>query len=717
MKYTDKLTGKEYTFEPKPDLVMVKLAPDTDMLGANRALEESQVMTPVYDSVPSQGYGVYRLLSDVADVQDLGQRPDIDHVFPVVVDNEGNERYFLPGEVTVRFKDSVSEEEQLELIEEHGYSVLIKQRTPGYYTLSLPEGKGLFEAIEEFNALEEVLFAEPSNVGYHDALYIPGDPEFHRQWYLHNTGQTGGAPDADVDAPEAWNIERGEQDIVIAVLDTGVDLNHPDLQSNILPRPPGEDWDFADPDDIPEPGPEWWEDHGTHCAGIAAAADNSTGIVGMAPGCSILPIRIDLHGGRYQNRADAINFVTSIASRYRHVVMSCSWRTSGSIAAIHLEIVNADSNGILVCFAAGNSNDDMDVDPEYPGVMPEVLSVAAIDHSDIKASFSNYGSTVDVSAPGVNIYATVPDDTYGAKDGTSMACPLVAGLAGLIWSRDPSLSKDQVRQCIEDNCDNIDAPNPGYVGKLGHGRINAYKALRAIQPRCQFTLMGRFRFPQDNAGSSSALAFYSNFIPWPWWPWPRRPRRYLLFLTQQPYSERIYFMNPTTGAIVRSIDPAANNTIGSMTWDGRTIRVANVTTGAGSVNSIHPTTGAEVSSMPAPRGRGEGMTYDGSHIYYSTISRIHQLHPTTGAVIRSFPIPGGGRCRALTSDGRNLLFAGDPFANEIIVFEKHSLTVRCRFPAPGPGTHRVDGLAYDRWRKVLYIANQSANVIYYGKLE
>ena len=95
---------------------------------------------------------------------------------------------------------------------------------------------------------------------------------------------------------------------------------------------------------------------------------------------------------------------------------------------------------------------------------------------------------------------------------------------------------------------------------------------------------------------------------------------------------------------------------------------------------------------------------------------IHQLNPATGAVVRDFPVPGGGRCRALASDGRNLLFAGDPFQNEVIIFEKNSLRVVCRFKSPGGGNHRVDGLAYDRLKKILYIANQSENLIYYGAL-
>lgn len=712
MKYKDKLSGREFTFTPKPDQVMVKFSKETDMLSTTREMEASRIMTPLYDSMPSRGYGCFQLLGEGADAQAVARRPEIEDVMPVVVDNEGNERFFLPGEITVQFRKNTTRADQKKAIADNNCTILREQQTPGYYTIKLPSGMDIFDAVEAFNKRDDVLFAEPSNVGYNDALYVPDDPDFSRQWYLHNTGQSGGTNDADVDAPAAWDIERGDPAIVIAVLDTGVDLNHPDLQGNILVQPPGEDWDFADPDLVPDPGPEWWEDHGTHCAGIAAAVDNGTGIIGLAPGCSILPIRIDLHGGAYQNRADAIHFVTSIATRYQHVVMSCSWRTSGSVAAIQNAIVTANSNNILVCFAAGNDGADTDLTPKYPGVMPEVLSVAATDHRDIRAGFSNYGSSVDVSAPGVNIYSTVPDDTHGYKDGTSMSCPLVAGLAGLVWSRNPSLSNQMVRTIIENNCDPIDALNPGYAGKLGKGRINAHKSLAATTAPCEFKIKGKFKFPQKNDGSSSALTFYepSRILP------GLRPVRQLLFLTQKPYSERIYFLNPSTGTVIRSIDPNHNETIGSMTWDGKTIRVANVTTGAGSINAIHPATGLQVGSIPAPSGRGEGLTCDGKHLFYATISRIHQMNPATGAVVRSFPVPGGGRCRALTNDGRNLIFAGDPFANEIIVFEKNSLRVTCRFKAPGRGNYRVDGLAYDKSTKTLYIANQSENMIYYGSL-
>ena len=270
-----------------------------------------------------------------------------------------------------------------------------------------------------------------------------------------------------------------------------------------------------------------------------------------------------------------------------------------------------------------------------------------------------------------------------------------------------------MRNCIEKTCDNIDSLNPGFAGKLGKGRVNAHKALECVPKQCSFKVLGKFKFPQKNAGSSSALTMYYRRYGWPY-IWLRTPK--LLFLTQKPNSERIYFLNKSTGAIIRSIDPTVNNTIGSMTWDGKHICVANVTTGAGSINFINPSTGAQVKTIPAPAGRGEGLTYDGKSFYYSTINRIHELNPSDGSVIRSYPVPGGGRCRALTNNGRSWIFSGDPFANEIIVFEKGSLRVVCKFPVPGAGSHRVDGLAFDRTKNVLYVANQSENIIYYGRL-
>ena len=150
-------------------------------------------------------------------------------------------------------------------------------------------------------------------------------------------------------------------------------------------------------------------------------------------------------------------------------------------AGVRTAIQNAVNKNVVVVFAAGNNFQNTDITPEFPGVYPEVIAVAALDQRDQRAPFSNFGTNVDVSAPGVNIFSSVPNDTYAFFNGTSMASPHVAGLAALVWSRNRRLKSRQVWRVIEDTCDNIDAVNPGFVGLLGRGRINASRAVRAAR--------------------------------------------------------------------------------------------------------------------------------------------------------------------------------------------------------------------------------------------
>jgi len=454
------------------------------------SLNETLQATPL--SSVSQGFNLDRGFAAVyvdpnqdmeAATRSLEDRPETANSIPVMRDQDGLERYFLPDEFTVQFREGVGKEQAEQIIQERGSRILIEQRTPGYYTLTVPEGKGLFESIRAFSDLEEVAFAEPSEVSFNSALtYIPDDPDFPQLWGLNNTGQTvngvAGTADADIDAPEAWDVTRGHPNVVVADIDTGADLDHPDLQANILPRG-AEDWDFADAGD---PVPDDMDGHGTHTAGTAAAVDNAVGVIGVAPRCRIMPLRVDLTTGMNQNRADAINYVARQADDDdddRRFVINCGWRMNGDHAGVRTAIQNAVDKNVVVVFAAGHSNQNTDVTPEFPGVYPEGINVAALDQQDRRAAFSNFGTNVDVSAPGVNIFSTFPNDTYAFLNGTSMAAPHVAGLAALVWSRNRRLKNRQVRRVIEDTCDNIDAVNPGFVGLLGRGRINASRAVRA----------------------------------------------------------------------------------------------------------------------------------------------------------------------------------------------------------------------------------------------
>ena len=709
--YVNKFSKKEVKFKPKSDEVMVTFQPKNTEETATAVMKKTSMSLSRGIDL-ERGFAAFKVSSEedtTAAVNSLADQPQIANTIPVMIDNEGLERFLLPDELTVQFKAEIKKEEAERLIKSKGSQILVEQRTPGYYTITVPEGKGLFETIRDFSNLDEVLFAEPSEAGFDDAItYIPNDPDFAKLWGLRNTGQTvngnAGNVDSDIDAPEAWDINRGNSNVIVAVIDTGIDLNHPDLWTNILPRGT-EDWDFADASDLV---PEDTDGHGTHVAGTAAAVDNTTGVIGVAPKCRIMPLRVNLTSGMNQNRADAINYVATQASANpnRRYVINCSWKMSGDHAGVHNAIINAVNKNVIVVFAAGNANQNIDVTPQYPAVYPEVISVAATDQKDVRASFSNYGTKVDVSAPGVNIYSTYPNDTYTYMNGTSMASPHVAGLAALILSRNPTLSNIQVRQIIENNCDNIDAKNPGYVGKLGKGRINAYRALLATP--IAFQLLRKFKFPQKNNGSSTGLSYAPRLrIGFAY-------RSALLFLTQQPFSERIYYMSPTTGAVWGSIDPVANDTIGSLEWDGANIRVANVTTGSGSINTINPRTGAQITTIRAPPGRGEGLAYDGFYLYYSTITRIYVIHPVTGIVVRSFPAPYG-ECRALAY-GRGYLFSGNSSKGIITILNAKSLVTLGVIKAPGGGNSKVEGLAFNPSTNELFIANQDENTIYGGRV-
>ena len=276
--------------------------------------------------------------------------------------------------------------------------------------------------------------------------------------------------------------------------------------------------------------------------------------------------------------------------------------------------------------------------PYYPAFYPEVISVAATDQKDEKWEIQTTVQKCPFLHQAQHILIgpylwhkhNVTGHTYTFDDGTSQAAAYVSGLAALIWSRNSTLSNQQVRQTIQNNCDNIDALNPNHAGKLGNGRINAFRALSNTPlPPVGFQLLRKYEFPQKNNGSSTGLSLARITVG-------LITKGVLVFLTQQPLSEKIYYLNPQDGSVLGSITPAGNYTIGSLEWDGNNIRVANVTTGSGTINSINPITGAQIDSIPAPQGRGEGLAYDGKYLYYSTITRISVLDPTNGNILMSY---------------------------------------------------------------------------------
>ncbi|HEX2294100.1 MAG TPA: S8 family serine peptidase [Actinomycetota bacterium] len=488
--YVDKTSGRRVTFTPKPDEVIVRFDPAEDRPAA---LVQAEPVKEVSQGIDARRGFAAVYVREGRTLDDLEAATDITKALPVMVDEEGLERYFLPDELTVQFRRGVDEATAERIIAEEGSRIVVRQRTPGYYTVSVPEGRGLFDAIRSFAERDEVMFAEPSEAGFNDALdHFPDDDDFNLLWGLHNTGQTvngtSGVSGVDIDAPAAWDLTRGDPRVVVAVIDTGADLDHPDLEDNLLPRG-SEDWDFADSGD---PVPEDGGSHGTHVAGTAVAVENSFGVVGVAPRCRLMPLRINLQAGVNQNRADAINYVAdrAVADGWSRFVVNCSWRANGDHAGIRTAIQNAVASNVVVVFAAGNADTDTDETPQYPGVYPEVISVAAIDQRGVRAVYelgaSNYGSTVDVSAPGADVYSSIPGGGHAYNGGTSMASPHVAGVAALVWSAAPGLTNQQVREVIEATCDDVDADNPDYAGQLGRGRVNAHAAVELAQFMAHF---------------------------------------------------------------------------------------------------------------------------------------------------------------------------------------------------------------------------------------
>lgn len=349
-------------------------------------------------------------------------------------------------------------------------------------------------ALEAFSNVVE--YAEPD--GLAQALgTFPNDPSFGECWGLHNTGQTvnwgmAGTPDADIDAPEAWDIETGSTNLVVAVIDTGVNHHHPDLQPNLWQNP-GEiagngvdddgngyvddvrGWDFHNYDNDPM---DDYTDvyHGTHCAGtIGAAAHNSMGVAGVAWHVRLMGLKALNHLGRGAT-SDLVNAV-AYATRMRARLTSNSWGGIPYSQAMVDAIAEAGQAGILFVAAAGNDDDDTDVVPHYPSshTNANIISVANSNNRDLRQSSSNYGLTsVDLAAPGHNIYSCASGAGYLFLSGTSMATPHVAGVCALLWAHNPRLSAQSVKQALLQGVD----PNSDFAGKcVTGGRLNAWRAL------------------------------------------------------------------------------------------------------------------------------------------------------------------------------------------------------------------------------------------------
>lgn len=339
----------------------------------------------------------------------------------------------------------------------------------------------------KFSKKKGILWAEPWYL--YEPVFEPNDPQLSNQYYLTN-----------IRAREAWDISKGEPDVIIAIIDTGVDWDHPDLAQNIYENSseknglPGVDddgngyiddlrgWDFGGLDGTPDNNPmEDRPDHGTHVAGCAAAVtNNGIGVASIGYNSSIMPVKTSRDDVRSNTGSPLISYGYQgiiFAADNGADIINCSWGSFGFSLAGQEVINYAASKGALVVAAAGNNNSNSFF---YPASFDKVLSVGGSTSTDQRWSSSNYGHKIDVIAPAQAIYNTWQNDTYISVSGTSMASPLTSGLAALVKAKFPNYTGEQVGEQIRINADDVDMLNPLFARQLGQGRINAFQALSNV---------------------------------------------------------------------------------------------------------------------------------------------------------------------------------------------------------------------------------------------
>jgi subtilisin family serine protease len=351
----------------------------------------------------------------------------------------------------------------------------------------LEGGLAVPEALRRLAGAPDIEYAEPNYLLH--ATRTPDDPLLPQQYSLENTGQEDGTAGADIDAARAWDLSTGGASVIVAVIDSGIDLDHPDLQPNLWTNPdeiPGNlvdddgnglvddvhGWDFVNEDDDPRDD----VGHGTHVAGIVAAAgNNGLGITGVAWRARLMPLKF-LDAGGFGTVADAVQAIDYAVSKGARI-LNASWGGGDDSSALLEAIRDAGAHEALFVAAAGNDGADSDRAPFFPAgyAAPNIIAVAASDRQDRLAPFSNFGgTTVDLAAPGVQILSTLPGGRYGLMSGTSMATPHVSGVAALVLGLAPGMPAASLRQRLLEHAE----PIAWLAEKVATAaRLNAFQCL------------------------------------------------------------------------------------------------------------------------------------------------------------------------------------------------------------------------------------------------
>ena len=451
--------------------------------------------------------------------------------------NTNNTRYYITDKITVKFDHTASDSYIEKLMSELGLRY-VRSYNKKTFLLQITHSSGK-NPVKTSNILakkKKVVYAEPNLINRFMPSFIPTDVKFTEQWHLKSVPGPELVANADISASKAWDITRGSRNIIIAILDDGFDLLHPDFHGlNKIVRPR----DFIDGHDRPLPGPNNY--HGTPCAGVALAEANGVGVVGVAPDCGFMPIRIPF-GADPDLLYDIFDYVGKYAD-----VISCSWGPPPVYAPQHqlvfdkikelTESGGPRGKGCVIVFAAHNYNapiKDLENkngvsylagnrvyrhnDPIWNGDAshPDVLCVSASTSLNKKAAYSNWGKEIDICAPSNNYHpldvrkklkgrGICTTDNFNVGDyfspnsryttqfgGTSSAAPTVAGVAGLVLSANPSLTAKEVKQIILDTADKIEDFEPdivlgnrkghydenGHSEWFGYGKVNAFRAVQ-----------------------------------------------------------------------------------------------------------------------------------------------------------------------------------------------------------------------------------------------
>ena len=364
--------------------------------------------------------------------------------------------------------------------------------------------------INELKSISFIEYAEEVPIKY--PYYTPNDSQLANQNYLNQ-----------ISALNAFDIHRGSN-VKIAIIDLEVRTSHEDLVNNIWKNEleingnlglDDDDngyiddysgWDVAENDNNPfTPNNSSDGNHGTPVSGIAGAVtDNNIGLSSIGFKNKIIPIKSSNNHSTVTHGYEGILYAIAAGAD----IINISWGAYGMTSAEQDILDQAISEGILIVAAAGKDGTSV---PVYPAAYPPIIAVASVDNNDVKSTFSHYGPWIDICAPGNNIITTssITNIEYITKSGTSMACPMVAGLAALIKSRNPTLTPTEIEDCIKNSADNIDDSNPSFVDKLGSGRINAFEAIKCNCPAEELISLSNITHDQvsQNIGINTNVIF------------------------------------------------------------------------------------------------------------------------------------------------------------------------------------------------------------------